>query len=264
MRYFKLLEASRLVGKAPYRRLSVLVLFSSVILILLLLISLRPPFINENDMYLKNMTIVKPLNRSSAVLLMSGIIYKNGPISLKKFYLLKNRTPELPTPGSYSVVTLDWRGQTIDKIPFRVAFYILVEPYGPVETNVTGFSFTIPFPDNVSKILIQYNNTVLLEINPNTKLLHDAVDSIPDYGFIDNPGQRRRALHNEIDALEKMLEEGKIKGAIEKLKEDIRDKLVKWLVDYKVENPLQLTKDEVISLVDEIIYRLSLQLPQRG
>jgi len=35
---------------------------------------------------------------------------------------------------------------------------------------------------------------------------------------------------------------------------------MKWLVDYKVENTLQLTEDEVISLVNEIIQRLSLHV----
>jgi len=53
-------------------------------------------------------------------------------------------------------------------------------------------------------------------------LLHDAVDSIPDYGFINNPQQRRKALHNKIDAVENMLIADNFKGALEKLKHDIK------------------------------------------
>ncbi|WP_161969704.1 hypothetical protein [Candidatus Methanodesulfokora washburnensis] len=57
-----------------------------------------------------------------------------------------------------------------------------------------------------------------------------------------------------------MLEQKNFRGAVEKLQHDIKDKLVKWLKDYEVDDPLQLTKKEVISLVDEIIRRLSLQI----
>jgi hypothetical protein len=46
----------------------------------------------------------------------------------------------------------------------------------------------------------------------------------------------------------------------EKLKNDIRDKLMKWLVDYEIKDPLELSKNEILDLVDEIIYRLSLQI----
>jgi len=35
----------------------------------------------------------------------------------------------------------------------------------------------------------------------------------------------RKALHNKIDAMEKMLDEGALIGARNKLKSDIRDKL---------------------------------------
>lgn len=66
----------------------------------------------------------------------------------------------------------------------------------------------------------------MIEINPNSKLLHDAVDSIPDHGFINNPEQRRNALHNKINAVEKMIKEGNYKGAVNILEFDVRDKLM--------------------------------------
>lgn len=62
------------------------------------------------------------------------------------------------------------------------------------------------------------------ELNPNTKLLHDAVDSIPEYGFKNNPEQRKKVLHNKIKAVEKMLEVNNTKGAVKKLEKDIRGK----------------------------------------
>ncbi|AFC99078.1 hypothetical protein Mtc_0307 [Methanocella conradii HZ254] len=98
----------------------------------------------------------------------------------------------------------------------------------------------------------------LMELDPNTKLLHDMVDSIPDKGFDKNAEQRRNALHNKIDAVEKTLSENDSNGATNKLQNDIKDKLEKWLVDYEPDNPTQPTKAEALSLVDEITNRLSI------
>jgi len=52
-----------------------------------------------------------------------------------------------------------------------------------------------------------------------------------------------------------MLEEKDSEGAKNKLEEDIKDKLEKWLVVYEKENVLQFSKDEIIDLVDKLIER---------
>jgi hypothetical protein len=58
-----------------------------------------------------------------------------------------------------------------------------------------------------------------------------------------------------------MFEKNNIKGAIQKLEKDIKDKFEKWLLaNYQKENPAQLSKIEVIDLVNEIIQRLKLML----
>jgi len=129
-----------------------------------------------------------------------------------------------------------------------------------VKTDSAPFVFAIPYSENTSRIQIQYKEEMLIKINPNTKLLHDGVDSIPDHGFINNPEQHRNALHNKIEAVEKMIEQDNLKGAVNKLKFDIKDKLEKWLVDdYQKENPEQLSKVEVIELIRAVIDRLSNQ-----
>jgi hypothetical protein len=74
------------------------------------------------------------------------------------------------------------------------------------------------------------------------------VDSIPDYGFINNPEQLRKALHNKIDAVENMLTAGNFKGALEKLKHDIKPTIEMWLKDYTTKTPLQLTKQQILHL----------------
>jgi len=85
------------------------------------------------------------------------------------------------------------------------------------------------------------------------------VDSIPDYGFINNPEQLREALHNKIDAVENMLTAGNFNGALEKLEHDIKPTMEKRLKDYTTETPLQLTKQQTLHLIDQIIWRINLQ-----
>ena len=195
------------------------------------------------------------------VLLIGGIIFKNGTVHLRESYLLKNTTPDHIIPGNFSMVFLDIYENTLAETEFDAPFEIHAYPVGIIETNITAFAFAITYPENASLIRLQYNDETLAEFNPNTKLLDDAVDSIPDYCFVKNPEQRRNALHNKISVFNKMQDNNHILGAIHKLDHDIKDKLEKWLVDdCQKEFPVQLTKDEIIELVNEIISRLDLML----
>jgi hypothetical protein len=195
------------------------------------------------------------------IVLFNGLLHKDKTVELGKLYFIKQGEVDDVLEGDYSVEILDFYGQTLEDIPFHAFFEIYIDPLGIQETDIAAFAFAIPYPENASKILINYKGKTLTEINPNTKLLHDAVDSIPDHGFVGQPWQRKKALHNKINALEKMLEKNNIKGARQKLEKDIKDKFEKWLLDnYQKENPAQLSKIEVIDLVNEIIQRLKLML----
>ena len=187
-----------------------------------------------------------------------GLIYRNGTIRLAPLYYVENASADYPFPGNASLLVLDWGGRVIDSVNFSVWFIAFVEPLGAVEMDPAPFAFLAPFPPDAAKIVIRYGDTTV-EFNPLTKLLHDAVDSIPDYGFINNPEHRRKALHNKIDAVENMLTAGNFKGALEKLKHDIKPTIEKWLKDYTTETPLQLTKQQILHLIDQIIWRINLQ-----
>lgn len=117
--------------------------------------------------------------------------------------------------------------------------------------------FAVPYPEETAIIQITHGEEVLTEVTPTTKLLHDAIDLIPNYGFINNPEQRRNALHNKIDAVEKMLKGKNKQGVRNKLEMDIKDKLEKWLITYEKENVLQYSKEEIIELVNDLIRQLS-------
>ncbi len=68
------------------------------------------------------------------------------------------------------------------------------------------------------------------------------------------PTQRKLALHNKIYVLEKMTN---AIAKANKMRDDIPDKIDKWTYDsYATETPLQLRKDELLGLIDNLIGRL--------
>jgi len=190
------------------------------------------------------------------ILLLSGYISKEDTIELSDWHYIENvEIDEIP-PGDYSVEFYDKNGDIIDTTKFDVHFFLFMEPFGEFDIDPASFVLAIPYPENTYKVQIKHNEKILTEINPNSKLLHDAVDLIPDHGFIDNPEQRRKALHNKINEVEIKIEEGDIIDAKNKLEFDIKDKLEKWLIDDYQKDTLQYSKDEIIDLVDEVIGRL--------
>jgi len=219
--------------------------------------STRPSWICNED-YIDLFKKFRVSETDPDVLLLSGIIFKNGTVKLHSSYFVESGIADDIIQGDYSIQILDADGQTLNEIKFYAPFEMYIETIGVVETDFTGFTFAIPYPKDAAIIFLKYEDEILMEFNPNTKLLHDAIDSIPDYGFADNSEQRRNALHNKIDAVENMLEENNIEEAKEKLEYDIKDKIEKWLLDeYQKEQPTQLSKDEMMNLIDEMLYRLS-------
>jgi hypothetical protein len=98
---------------------------------------------------------------------------------------------------------------------------------------------------------------VLARMLVTTKLLHDAVASVPDAGFLANPSDRRNALQNKIDALDTQLAAADLTGARNNLANDIRKHLVDWLLpDYPTQTQRQYTRAGILGLVDELLDRL--------
>lgn len=188
-------------------------------------------------------------------LLVSGIVHQDGSIELMPLYALEDGIIDTPPFGSNIISMIDEEGNILATVNFDVSFTMVIDPLGVIPTDVAGFAFVVPYPQETLTTTIQIGSTTI-EINPSSRLLHDAVDSIPDNGFINNPDKRRNALHNKIDALENMLKAQNINGAINKLQNDIRPTLDRWLVDYDKETPQQLSKKEILDLIDDAIERL--------
>ncbi len=192
------------------------------------------------------------------VLFMTGFIFKNGTIILGNWYSFPNGTIDTLPVGNYSIQTLNNLGNVITQTSLDVPFVLNFDPTGAVAMNGTAFAFSIPFPQNTTSVKITLYNTTLIVVEPNSKTLRDAINSIPDFGFINNPNQRRNALINKIDAVDNMLQVNNTFGAVQKLKFDIKDKIEKWIVEYVPKTPSQLSKSYILDSVENTIKRLSL------
>jgi len=117
---------------------------------------------------------------------------------------------------------------------------------------------TVPLGDaSAATVEIVHAGQVITRVAATTELLHDAVASIPDAGFREHPAQRRKELFKKIDALDKKLAKKDFSEARDILHDEIREELLEELINgYPTQSPLQLTKDQILSLVDELVQRL--------
>ncbi len=202
----------------------------------------------------RNVASAKDVNNYE-ILLVSGALYRNDSLEWAPFYRLPSGTIRDASPGSYSILVLDWDGKILYNIPFNIKFLIMTHP--PQETNAAPFGFVVPYYQKASIVQVRNNGKILAQVHIITKLLYDAVESIPDSGFIDNPSQYRKALQDKINALDLQLSKGNIADARNNLRNDIHKHFVEWLVDeYTTKSPLEYTKPAILELVDNSLQRL--------
>ncbi|MBU1992194.1 right-handed parallel beta-helix repeat-containing protein, partial [Patescibacteria group bacterium] len=145
------------------------------------------------------------------VLLLSGWVEKDGTILINPFYRTNGNIDKI-SGSEYTIDLLDFNGNTINSFGFDVSFQLKSNP--PVELDIAPFALTIPYHDNVQEIRISKEGKIVVEINSYTRLLHDAIASIPGTGFTKGNEQRRVALYNKVDALEKQLKNRDYAGAV--------------------------------------------------
>jgi hypothetical protein len=189
------------------------------------------------------------------VLLVSGTIHKDGRLDWSSFYSLASGIIDDAWPGMYAIQVLDSLGKTLYKRSFDLKFVVLSET--EKEIDYEDFGFAVPYSKEAIAVQVQYNGRVLARVLVTTKLLRDAVNLIPDAGFIRNPSQLRAALQDMNSALEHQLTFGDLGGARANLRNNIRVQLNQWLLNnYQTQSALQYTKAEILSLVDEQLQRL--------
>lgn len=192
------------------------------------------------------------------ILLVTGTINQNNVVTFKKMYRLPEGIISQRTPGDGSVRVLDINGNIVSELLFTVDFGIFVDPLGIKIVDTAPFAFSVAYPADAASVQIVRNGQVLAQTFIASKLLRDAVTSIPDQGFVRNSAELRAALLNKVDALETQLAAGDFAGAKNKLRNDIRRALAEWLInEYPTQSVLQYTKPGILSLVDELLQRMS-------
>ena len=204
-------------------------------------------------------TLFQQFRKSSSdpeVLLVTGTITQAGTATFRSMYRVANGTVSQQPAGDGAIRVLDASGNVLATVSFAVDFSVQSDP--PTVVTAAPFAFSIPFPAGAVQVAVLRGGQVLARVAITTKLLLDAVESIPDAGFVKNPSETRNALENKIGALDRQLSGGDEKGAINNLRNDIRKQLVDWLVDnYATQTPQQYTKAAVLALVDELLQRLA-------
>jgi hypothetical protein len=152
---------------------------------------------------------------------------------------------------------LDVHGNEIASIPFDVNFYQFVDYHGKQLSNSAPIGIAIPYPPAAFRIRLRNSEITLREFNPQSKLLHDAVEALPDNAFAGGLIERRIALLNKVEAFDQLMQSDDLVDARNKLIFDIRPHLDSWLINTATSDPLNVTKQEILQLNDKLIARLA-------
>lgn len=188
-----------------------------------------------------------------AVLLIRGTIDRSRNVQIDPMYQVTDGVVSHPRPGDAAVRVLDMSGNVVGSVRFAVDFRALTDP--PVSLDIAPFSFAVPYPANASSVQIVWGGQVLARIPITSRLLHDAILSIPDSGFVRDPERLRQDLLGQVDVLDDRLAGNDFLGARDTLFA-IREQLVDGLFDdYPTESVLEYSKAAVLALVDELVER---------
>jgi len=195
------------------------------------------------------------------VILMSALLHSDGTVDLQPWYFLPNgvldESIESIISGNYAVRVVDVTGQILSEVTLPVEFIMHIDPLGIQPTDIVPLLVSIPYFETAERVEIVSGGQVLSSTLLSTKLLRDAINAIPDFGFVNLHTERRIALLNKVDAIENMIQVGATKGEISKITQDLKPKIEAWIVDgYVKTQPTQLEKAEVLTLIDKMVIQI--------
>lgn len=184
-----------------------------------------------------------------------AIIMATGKAELESIHTLVREGKPMPhTLSGDVIITLkDVAEGTIDQLSTMSQ---VITTFSAGEGVVDGIGlFTIPFPEETYRVTFEVDGITTV-ITPVVKSLFDAVSAIPNSGFKRVPDQRRKALNNKLDEVEKKMDEKEFQEAKQKLDNDIRRMIKRWLKDDYDAAANQPTKQGLLDLVDDMVARL--------
>jgi hypothetical protein len=167
---------------------------------------------------------------------------------------------------------LNSQGSIISQASFADASQLeLITDQGVSSTpTAVPFVVQIPFVPGASTVQILHQGTSVLSFDPNSKLLLDAIENIPDSSFNGNPAQMGKILENEATVIQQTITfcQSEIstrdifgrKICSESIIDqfyNLRGEVVSWLNDSTVKtSPLQEDQADVLHTIDRLILNL--------
>jgi len=111
------------------------------------------------------------------VAVVSGIIYENGSVDFLPFYSFDGY-PDILDEGNYSFECLSLSEEVLCDVSFEAEFFTDNE----TGQNVSPFVFSIPYPENTSRIVLKHYNITLKEISVTQNSPQVEIISIEDFG----------------------------------------------------------------------------------
>ena len=207
-------------------------------------------------------------------LMIIGTWFKDGSVrveSLDEFPLATNDvSPD--TVSDYSIDVVDDGGTVLATNPYDPPFdHVFEDGFGAdfkprtLHSKTAPIMATIGYPEATASVQFKRGAVVMLEIDPLSGSLRRMIESVPDSGYARNPTERRKALLEKVGAFEKMMSNHDLKGADEKLVNDLRGRAAAWVVDDPATfSRRQYSKDRLLAGIDLIDARLKARIAAFG
>lgn len=216
------------------------------------------------------------------ILYLLGSINKDDTVETYHTYFFEEGQLKEIDEGPYRMITRDKEGTVVTEQSFNTSsqHHSGGSEVSESSTDVGAFSFPMRYPLSVRSVELGKAGEILTTYNVTTSTLHQAINEIPAGAFRrndeegnnnsgkkegdDNDKQseklaenRRKALHKKVDAVGRKLDAGNERGAAQKLKNDVRPAIERWVEsDYSTSRPVQYTQEQVLQIVARHIQRL--------
>jgi len=189
------------------------------------------------------------------ILLVTGAFNYDGTGLLGPMYRNLNGIADTSSSGNgdTSVQVTDANGGVLWQTNSNLVFGT-TDLSSPEILPYVAFGVAIPYTTAAAEVKLMHVGKVVASVRIPSKLLTDAITSIPSAGFIRTPEQLRTALILKVAALDQQLASGDLVGARNNLQKDIAVQLHNWLIDgYATQSPLQYTKQQILDLIGDLM-----------
>ena len=187
------------------------------------------------------------------VLLVTGASDPLGNVKLGPLYRKLDGLLSPATAGDAAVQIVDAAGSVGANTPFQQT--IFDGESAPSDAMI--FAVLVRYPRNGTHLEVVRGGKVLTRKLIATALLNAAIDALPVAAFVQDPAGGRAQLNGLVGALNTQLEANDVPGSLSTLS-SLRQKVTDLLAQtYLTLNRLELSKDALFGLVDEVASRTS-------